>query len=140
MKKSLRSLRRYQEGGSVSASDIDPNYLSKRINQGFDTARSMIGMSNMADKLMKGGSGSDTGKVLPGSDMSGGTGSPVAGGGSRKGGPIRKTYGPKLGKEDGVIAAQRGEYVVRKSAAKKLGKSALDTINRGKLPVRKGAR
>lgn len=52
------------------------------------------------------------------------------------GGTIRKTSGPPIGRDDGLIPAQKGEYVVRKSAVKKLGTAALDTINKGKLPKR----
>lgn len=53
----------------------------------------------------------------------------------RGGGRIRKVAGKPIGKEDGLIAAQRGEYVVKKSAVKKLGTKALNTINKGKLPT-----
>lgn len=49
-------------------------------------------------------------------------------------GKVRHTAGPKVGRDDGLIAAQRGEYVVRKAAVKKLGTKVLDQINRGKLP------
>jgi len=55
-----------------------------------------------------------------------------------RGGKIRRTSGPKVGKDDGLIAAQKGEFVVRKSAVNKLGTKALNTINRGKLPTTKG--
>jgi hypothetical protein len=54
------------------------------------------------------------------------------------GGKIKHTSGPRIGKDDGLIPAQRGEYVVRKSAVKKLGTPALNQINRGKIPARKG--
>jgi hypothetical protein len=52
-------------------------------------------------------------------------------------GRIRRTAGPKIGKDDGLIPAQRGEYVIRKSAVKKLGTKVLDEINKGRLPKRK---
>ena len=55
-----------------------------------------------------------------------------------RGGKIKHTAGKPIGKDDGLIPAQRGEYVVRKSAVKKLGTGVLDTINKGKLPARKG--
>lgn len=58
--------------------------------------------------------------------------------GAARGGKIRRTSGPRIGKDDGLIPAQKGEYVVRKSAVNKLGTKALNTINKGKLPARKG--
>jgi hypothetical protein len=55
---------------------------------------------------------------------------------SRRGGPTHPR-GPKIGKEDGLIAAQKGEYVIRKKSAQKLGTKTLDHINRkGTLPGR----
>ena len=59
--------------------------------------------------------------------------------GYRRGGRIRSTSGPKIGKDDGLIPAQKGEYVVRKAAVNKLGTKVLGQINKGHLP-RKGAR
>jgi hypothetical protein len=55
-----------------------------------------------------------------------------------RGGRIKRTVGPKVGKDDGLIAAQKGEFVVRKAAVNKLGNKALATINRGKIPATKG--
>lgn len=52
----------------------------------------------------------------------------------RSGGKIAHVVGRPVGKDDGMIAAQRGEFVVRKSAVKKLGTAALDEINKGRLP------
>jgi hypothetical protein len=60
--------------------------------------------------------------------------------GSAKGGKIRRVAGKPIGKDDGLIPAQKGEFVVRKSAVKKLGERALGTINRGKLPGKAGRR
>ena len=51
-----------------------------------------------------------------------------------KGGKIRSTAGPRVGKDDGFIPAQKGEYVIRKSAVKALGTRALAQVNKGKLP------
>jgi len=48
---------------------------------------------------------------------------------------IRRTHGPPIGKEDGIIAAQKGEFVIKKSSARKLGDKALNHINKhGSLP------
>ena len=40
----------------------------------------------------------------------------------------------RIGKDDGLIPAQRGEFVMRKSAVKKLGSKVLEQVNKGKLP------
>jgi hypothetical protein len=57
-----------------------------------------------------------------------------------RGGRIKRTSGPRIGKDDGLIPAQRGEYVIRKSAVKKLGTKVLGQVNRGKLPQGKRGR
>lgn len=58
--------------------------------------------------------------------------------GMARGGKIKRVAGKPIGKDDGLIPAQKGEYVVRKSAVNKLGTKALNQINRGKIPARKG--
>lgn len=60
----------------------------------------------------------------------------MAGDGKAKGGLIRKVAGPKVGKDDGMIPAKKGEYVVKKAAVAKLGPNALATINKGKIPAK----
>jgi hypothetical protein len=57
-----------------------------------------------------------------------------------KGGRIIRVAGKPIGKDDGLIPAQKGEYVIRKSAVKKLGTKVLDQVNKGRLPQRKGKR
>lgn len=58
--------------------------------------------------------------------------------GLAEGGEVTDTAGPPIGKDDGLIAAQDGEWVIRKSAVKKLeqdhGPDAMETINKGRLP------
>lgn len=54
--------------------------------------------------------------------------------GYAKGGKITQVAGKPMGKDDGLIAAQKGEYVIRKSAVKKLGTAVLDEVNKGHLP------
>lgn len=56
--------------------------------------------------------------------------------GLAEGGMIEHVSGGPIGKDDGLIAAQRGEYVVRKDAVKKLGKDTLEEINKGRLPTK----
>lgn len=51
-----------------------------------------------------------------------------------KGGEIKEVAGKPIGNDDGIIAAQRGEFVVKKSAVKKLGSAVLNEINKGRLP------
>lgn len=55
------------------------------------------------------------------------------------GGPVRRVVGPRVGRDDGLIAAQKGEFVVRKEAVKKLGLPAMREINQGRLPRGKKA-
>jgi hypothetical protein len=57
-----------------------------------------------------------------------------------RGGRIKHTAGPRIGKDDGLIPAQKGEYVVRKSAVKKLGTRVLNQVNKGRLPQGKAGR
>jgi hypothetical protein len=57
-----------------------------------------------------------------------------------RGGRIKHTAGPRIGKDDGLIPAQRGEYVIKKSAVKKLGSKVLGQVNKGKLPAAKRGR
>lgn len=60
-------------------------------------------------------------------------------GGYSRGGKIKKTIGKKIGKDSGMIPAQRGEYVVRKNAVKKYGAQKLNAVNKGtaKITTRK---
>ncbi len=51
-----------------------------------------------------------------------------------RGGKITEVAGKPIGKDDGLIAAQRGEFVVKKSAVKKLGMAVMNEINKGRLP------
>ena len=69
----------------------------------------------------------------------GGTGSGIGGrgdgdggdGGYAKGGEVRGLLGPNPpGPDDGYAKLKRGEYVIRKEAAKAIGKKKLDEMNR----------
>jgi hypothetical protein len=59
-------------------------------------------------------------------------------GGYKSGGKIKRVSGKPVGKDDGVIAAQKGEYVVRKAAAKKYGTKKLGAVNRGAARISAG--
>lgn len=50
-----------------------------------------------------------------------------------EGGVITDVEGRPIGEDDGLIAAQKGEYVVKKDAVNKLGTAVLDMINRGDM-------
>lgn len=54
--------------------------------------------------------------------------------GAARGGKIEAVAGKPIGKDDGLIPVQVGEYVVKKSAVKKLGTAFLDQINKGRVP------
>ena len=118
----------YVEGGSVGGS----------ILSGM---RNVMAMASLA-KTLKGTGASPDAPGAP--DKTGDNANPGDPGSPlgevyNRGGKIRSTSGPKIGKDDGLIPAQRGEYVVRKSAVKKLGPKVMGQINKGHLP-RKGAR
>lgn len=150
----VRRLRRFDSGGEIPPITPGPNaqiYQPKTQNIG-SSVMSGIQAGLQLGKAFRdsGSSGKDSGgKGGDGGSSGSGVGSPGVDTATlrqgeqesyKRGGTIRKTYGPKIGKEDGIIAAQKGEYVVRKSAVNKLGKKALDTINKGKLPAKgKGA-
>lgn len=105
--------RGYDQGGSVGSGAV----------QGARSAMQMAALAKMSG-LFGGGSGGS-----PFADA------PMDVPGSAKGGKIKRTSGPRIGKDDGLIPAQRGEYVVRRSAVKKLGTKVLDKVNKGKLPA-----
>lgn len=62
--------------------------------------------------------------------------------GMKAGGKVTRVAGPKRGKEDGLIAVQKGEYVVRKAAAQKHGPKKMAAVNAGtaRITVPKGKR
>ena len=115
----MKRRKGYDSGGYVK--DPSQGYI------GVDASRGGGQSQNISGSMMGGVStGLGFGNMLMG----------PKGGGKAKGGPIKKTAGPRIGKDDGLIPAQKGEYVVRRSAVNKLGTKALDTINKGKLPKR----
>ena len=102
---------------------LSSNSLGNSILGGAKTAASAYGAYKQAkyyDAL------SDKLKAAPETD-------PIN---SARGGKIKRVAGKPIGKDDGLIPAQKGEYVVRKSAVQKLGTGVLNTINKGKLPAR----
>jgi len=50
-------------------------------------------------------------------------------------GLVTRTSGPKIGKDDGVIAAQKGEFVVKRASAKKYGTKKLAAVNAGRAKI-----
>ena len=52
-----------------------------------------------------------------------------------RGGKVTKVAGKPIGRDDGIIAAQRGEYVVRKAAARKYGPAKMAAVNKGTAKV-----
>lgn len=110
------------------------------VQQGMSSVMQAAYMAKMLQGTGAGGGGP------------GGSGDPAKSGGSAagpdasttlgdayaRGGRIKHTSGPRIGKDDGLIPAQRGEYVVRKAAVKKLGTKVLGQINKGKLPSGRG--
>ena len=120
--------------GFASGGEISSDSLGRSIMGGANFALGAAGTiskMNYMDALTKKlkhdaeGTGGETGNFDEGDPA-----------GAARGGRIKRTVGPKIGKDDGLIPAQRGEYVVRRSAVKKLGTKALNTINKGKLPAK----
>ena len=120
----------YAAGGAVGS-------IGSGLMQGIKTAKEAWdfadGFDSFGDTKKK--KDADPGTLKEGVSSSPG-GSKDATTGKARGGPIRRVAGKPIGKDDGLIPAQRGEYVVRRSAVKKLGEKALNTINKGKLPGR----
>jgi hypothetical protein len=141
MKKPIRKIKRYARGGYVDeGSEEDPGpikpTLGKSISGGISSGAGMvIGMNNLSKTPVGNTGGGPGGSGTPGPPWTDPNNPP---GLYRRGGPIKRVAGKPIGKEDGLIAAQKGEYVIRKAAAKKLGTGVLNTINKGKLPKTKG--
>lgn len=55
--------------------------------------------------------------------------------GLAKGGKVKRVAGKPIGKEDGLIAAQKGEFVIRKAAVKKYGDRKMAAVNAGTARV-----
>lgn len=51
-----------------------------------------------------------------------------------RGGKVTRVSGPPVGKEDGKVLVQKGEFVVRKAAVKKYGPE-LTAVNKGKARI-----
>lgn len=132
---------RYAKGGAVH------HMHHRRNNFGAGQQPPTGGLAGVAQSPPGGGQGSYPSGMSPGAGGAGaGVGTGAAGGGAgggaggmTHGGRIQHVHGKPEGKDDGLIAAQRGEFVVRKSAVKKLGEKALEEINRGHLPKSKAA-
>lgn len=132
-----RRMRGYDIGGQIdmasgqySGPTLSTDSLGRSISSGF-AAGSQLGKSVNAagkDDKKKPGDPGDPPGTLDGQGL------------YARGGRIKHTAGPKIGRDDGLIPAQRGEYVIRKSAVKKLGTKALGQVNRGKLPAAKRGR
>ena len=52
-----------------------------------------------------------------------------------KGGKVKHVTGKPVGKDDGMIPAKRGEYVVKKSSTTKYGPAKMAAVNKGTAKV-----
>lgn len=77
----------------------------------------------------------DEGEFPPGAEPWNPKRAPVS---LKKGGPIKKVSGKPIGKEDGLIAVQKGEFVIRKSSVAKYGSKKMGAVNRGTAKVTPG--
>jgi hypothetical protein len=55
--------------------------------------------------------------------------------GLARGGKIKSVSGKPVGKDDGMIPAKRGEYVVKKSSTAKYGPAKMAAVNKGTAKV-----
>lgn len=55
--------------------------------------------------------------------------------GLAKGGKVTRPVGGKRGKEDGLVAVQKGEHVIKKSSARKYGDKKMAAVNKGTAKV-----
>jgi hypothetical protein len=55
--------------------------------------------------------------------------------GFKKGGAVRKVTGKPIGRDDGLIAAQRGEYVVKRASVQKYGEPKMAAVNAGTAKI-----
>ncbi|HXJ61863.1 MAG TPA: hypothetical protein VNU68_34930 [Verrucomicrobiae bacterium] len=59
-----------------------------------------------------------------------------------KGGKVTKVAGKPVGRDDGLIAAQKGEHVIKRASAQKYGDRKMAAVNRGtaKVTMPKGSK
>jgi hypothetical protein len=124
--KSQPKRRGYDTGGLYGGPGISSSSLGDSISSGFQKTLGLASAAQSLGKYAKKPDPDGTGGAVGGDN-------PMA-----RGGKIKHTSGPRIGKDDGLIPAQRGEYVVRKSAVKKLGTKVLNQVNKGKLPSGRG--
>jgi hypothetical protein len=142
-------MRGYDIGGQIdmasgqySGPTLSTDSLGRSISSGF-AAGSQLGKSvnTAAEKKKPSDPNTPSRSPPPIGEDPNDMGFPgTVGPNNARGGRIKHTAGPKIGRDDGLIPAQRGEYVIRKSAVKKLGTKALGQVNRGKLPAAKRGR
>lgn len=142
-----KRMRGYDYGGQVLSTNSLGNSISSGFKSGTDLAKAYNEAEDASKKANKDKppdkNSNTSNPTLPTASndyIRGVTGGvPVmAGGGNARGGKIKQVAGKPIGKDDGLIPAQRGEWVIRKSAVKKLGNAAMSQINKGKIPPRKG--
>lgn len=55
--------------------------------------------------------------------------------GEARGGKVKHVTGKPVGRDDGMIPAKRGEYVVKKSSTTKYGPAKMAAVNKGTAKV-----
>jgi hypothetical protein len=129
MKRRVR--KRFDAGGPVSGGSFGGGFA-----EGLSSAAQAYQTIKSATKAFGGDantSGSGSGPRGAGADPW-----DTSAEGKARGGKIKRVAGKRIGKDDGLIPAQKGEFVVRKAAVKKLGDKAMNTINKGRLPAKRG--
>jgi hypothetical protein len=100
------------------------------------------GINPYGGVLNQPGMGGDSGDAAEGGfgpGSPGSAGASVSGApGYARGGLVNRVAGPNpAGPDDGAAMLDIGEYVIKKSSAKKYGKGLLDMLNDGKIPAKK---
>ena len=126
----------YADGGLLQMPDSPrfasgPQISSNSIGQGVTAGANFASNAISAYRGAK-ADADKAAKKTPSSDPA--SGDPTQQGLYSRGGKIKHTAGKPIGRDDGLIPAQRGEFVVRKSAVNKLGTKVLNQVNKGKLP------
>lgn len=129
------ALRRYAAGGLVGkpeASDWTDNIINK-VRPVRPAARDAIDRKPTArDKQME---NVFTPDLYQGRDKYPATTGDDKPQGAAKGGKITRVAGKPVGKEDGLIAAQKGEFVIKRASVRKYGDEKMAAVNRGTAKV-----
>ena len=131
-------IKSYAGGGAVVDDDMGSD-ASVDVDKAADAIRSQSWMQHLG-RTRKISSAADLRMALPtpqtNDKMPTVSSVPSASDtGAAKGGMVRRVGGKPVGREDGIIAVQKGEYVVKRSSAAKYGPAKMSAVNRGTAKI-----